>query len=60
MTQEEINQCMNVLNQVFDKTQEIISLMNTLSEKQLLYVKHLYLMTIEHTKLQELIKEEEK
>ena len=60
MTQEEINQSMNVLNQVFYQTQEIISLMNTLSEKQLQYVKHLYLMTIEYTKLQELIKEEEK
>ena len=60
MTQEEINQSMNVLNQVFDKTQEMVNLMNTLSIKQIMYIKCLYNMTIERTKLEEIVKEEEK
>lgn len=46
MTQEEINEAIDVLCKVFDKAQEIIHLMNTLS-------------AIERTKIEEIIKEEE-
>lgn len=60
MKQSEINEAMDVICKVFDKTQEIINLMNTLSIKQLMYIKCIYNMTIERTKLQEIIKEEEK
>ena len=60
MKQSEINEAMDVICKVFDKTQEIINLMNTLSIKQINYIKCIYNMTIERTKLQEIIKEEEK
>lgn len=60
MKQSEINEAMDVICKVFDKTQEIINLMNTLSIKQIMYIKCIYNMTIERTKLQEIIKEEEK
>lgn len=60
MTQEEINEATDVLCKVFDKAQEIIHLMNTLSIKQIIYIKHLYNITTERIKLEEIIKEEEK
>ena len=60
MTQNEINEAIDVICKVFDKTQEIVNLMNTLSTKQIMYIKCLYNMTIERTKLEEIIKEEEK
>lgn len=60
MTQNEINEAEDVLCKVFDKAQEIINLMNTLSIKQIMYIKCLYNMTIERTKLEEIVKEEEK
>lgn len=60
MTQNEINEAIDVICKVFDKTQEIVNLMNTLSTKQITYIKCLYNMTIERTKLEEIIKEEEK
>lgn len=60
MKQTEINEAIDVLCKVFDKTQEIINLMNTLSTKQIMYIKHLYNITTERTKLEEIIKEEEK
>ena len=58
MTQKEIDEAMDVLCKVFDKTQEIVNLMNALNSKQLQYVSHLYNMTVERIKLQELTKEE--
>lgn len=59
MTQNEINEAEDVLCKVFDKAQEIINLMNTLSIKQIMYIKCLYNMTVERTKLEEIVKEEE-
>ena len=60
MKQTEIDEAIDVLCKVFDKAQEIIHLMNTLSIKQIMYIKCLYNMTIERTKLEEIVKEEEK
>lgn len=56
MTVEDRNNAIDVLCKVFDKTQEIVNLMNTLNSKQLQYVSHLYNVTIERIKLQELMK----
>lgn len=58
MTQKEIDEATDVLCKVFDKTQEIVNLMNTLNSKQLQYVSHLYNMTSESIKLQKLTKGE--
>ena len=58
MTQNEINEAMDVVCKVFDKTQEIVNLMNTLSIKQIKYIECIYKMTIERTKLEEIIKED--
>lgn len=59
MTKTEIDEAVDIMCKVFDKTQEIVNLMNTLSLKQIMYVRHMYNMMIERTKLEELIKEEE-
>lgn len=56
MTAEDRDNAIDVLCKVFDKTQEIVDLMNTLNSKQLQYVSHLYNMTTERIKLQELMK----
>lgn len=58
MTKTEINEAVDIMCKVFDKTQEIVNLMNTLSLKQIIYVRHMYNMMIEKTKLEELIKED--
>ena len=58
MTQKEIDEAIDVLCKVFDKTQEIVNLMNTLNSKQVQYVSHLYSMTSESIKLQKLTKGE--
>ncbi len=57
MTQKEIDEAIYVLCKVFEKTQEIVNLMNTLSEKQVMYIKHIYNITVERTKLEEIVKE---
>ena len=56
MTAEDRDNAIDALCKVFDKTQEIVDLMNTLNSKQLQYVSHLYNMTTERIKLQELMK----
>ena len=55
MTQKEIDEAINVICKVFDKTQEIVNIMNTLSTKQIKYIECIYNMTVERTKLQEII-----
>lgn len=58
MTQKEIDEALDAMAVVFDKTQEIVNVMQTLNIKQISYLKSLYTMALERININQLLMEE--